>query len=154
MAGAHLWHPPDHQLRQTTWYASTYAAQRLAVEEAHWVPSARLSCTMATLVRWRSAATLNFSAGSPILCSMVAGLCRFWLLWGKSDHLAAGGIEPESVTAALQTLKPEYCVDMTRRRSTSTYTNAQGIIQGFVELATAAQGHGDLREEWLCGGSG
>ena len=117
---------------ETTWYASTYAAQRLAVAEGalgpirkivvhdgHFGP-AEIGCN-AEFLGWLTDPVLN-GGGAVVDFGCYGANLITWLL---------GGIEPESVTAVLQTLKPEVYPRVDDEATIIlTYTNAQGIIQG------------------------
>jgi len=117
---------------ETTWYASTYAAYRLAVEEKALGPIRKivvhdghggpieLGCS-AEFVAWLTDPVLN-GGGAVVDFGCYGANLITWLM---------GGIEPLSVTAVLQTLKPEVYPRVDDDATVIvTYPHAQGIIQG------------------------
>jgi predicted dehydrogenase len=117
---------------ETTWYASTYAAHRMAVAEAalgpirkvvvhdgHFGP-VEIGCN-AEFLAWLTDPVLN--GGGAVVDFGCYGACLItWLM---------GGQEPESVTAILQTLKPDVYPRVDDEATIIvTYPDAQGIIQG------------------------
>jgi len=117
---------------ETTWYASTYAAYRMAVEEGalgairkvvvhdgHFGP-VELGCS-AEFVAWLTDPVLN-GGGAVVDFGCYGANLITWLM---------GGIEPVTVTAILQTLKPEVYPRVDDDATVIlTYPHAQGIIQG------------------------
>lgn len=117
---------------ETTWYASTYESYRIAVEEARLGPIRKmvvrdghfgpveLGCSPAFLA-WLTDPVLN-GGGAIVDFGCYGANLMTWLM---------GGIEPLSVTAVLQTLKPDVYPRVDDDASVIvTYPNAQGIIQG------------------------
>jgi predicted dehydrogenase len=117
---------------ETTWYASTYAAHKLAVEEAslgpirkivvhdgHWGP-VEIGCNPEFLA-WLTDPVLN-GGGAVVDFGCYGANLITWLM---------GGAEPLRVTAVLQTLKPEVYPHVDDDATIIlTYPHAQGIIQG------------------------
>jgi len=117
---------------ETTWYASTYAAYRMAVEEGalgalrkiivhdgH-VGPIEIGCSP-EFVAWLTDPVLN-GGGAVVDFGCYGANLITWLM---------GGIEPVSVTAVLQTLKPEIYPHVDDDATVIvTYPHAQGIIQG------------------------
>jgi predicted dehydrogenase len=117
---------------ETTWYASTYAAYRMAVDEGalralrkimvrdgHFGPI-ELGCST-EFVAWLTDPVLN-GGGAVVDFGCYGANLITWLM---------GGIEPLSVTAVLQTLKPEIYERVDDDATVIlTYPHAQGIIQG------------------------
>ncbi|MCX6048772.1 MAG: Gfo/Idh/MocA family oxidoreductase, partial [Chloroflexi bacterium] len=117
---------------ETTWYASTYEAYRLAVAEAtlgpirkvvvhdgHFGPQ-EIGCN-AEFLAWLTDPVLNGSGAVVDFGCYGANLIT-WLM---------GGAEPLTVTAVLQTLKPEiYPNGDDEATIILTYPQAQCIIQG------------------------
>jgi predicted dehydrogenase len=117
---------------ETTWYASTYEARRVAVEEGalgairkvvvhdgHFGP-VEIGCN-AEFLAWLTDPELN-GGGAVVDFGCYGANLITWLL---------GGAEPESVTAVLQTLKPDIYPRVDDEATIIlTYPHAQGIIQG------------------------
>ena len=117
---------------ETTWYASTYEAYRLAVAEAtlgpirkvvvhdgHWGPQ-EIGCNPEFLA-WLTDPVLN-GGGAVVDFGCYGANLITWLL---------GGAEPLTVTAVLQTLKPDIYPNVDDEATIIlTYPGAQGIIQG------------------------
>ncbi len=117
---------------ETTWYASTYAAYRMVVEESavgsirkvvvhdgHFGP-VEIGCS-AEFVTWLTDPVLN-GGGAVVDFGCYGANLITWLM---------GGIEPMTVTAVLQTLKPEIYERVDDDATVIlTYPHAQGIIQG------------------------
>lgn len=117
---------------ETTWYASTYAAYRMAVEEGMLGPIRKvvvhdghigpveIGCTSEFLA-WLTDPVLN-GGGAVVDFGCYGANLITWLM---------GGAEPETVTATLQTLKPEVYPRVDDEATIIlTYPHAQGIIQG------------------------
>jgi predicted dehydrogenase len=117
---------------ETTWYASTYAAHRLAVEEqalgpirkvvvhdGHFGP-VEIGCS-AEFLAWLTDPVLN-GGGAVVDFGCYGANLMTWLM---------GGVEPMSVTAVLQTLKPEIYPRVDDDATVIlTYPHTQAIIQG------------------------
>ncbi len=117
---------------ETTWYASTYAAYQVAVKEGalgpvrkvvvhdgHFGP-VEIGCGPEFLA-WLTDPVLN-GGGAVVDFGCYGANLITWLM---------GGAEPESVTAVLQTLKPEVYPKVDDEATILlTYPRAQGIIQG------------------------
>lgn len=117
---------------ETTWYASTYAAYRMAVEEGalgpirkvvvhdgHFGP-VEIGCNPEFLA-WLTDPVLN-GGGAVIDFGCYGANLITWLM---------GGQVPISVTAVLQTLKPEVYPKVDDEATILlTYPHTQGIIQG------------------------
>jgi predicted dehydrogenase len=117
---------------ETTWYASTYAAYRMAVEEAalgpirkivvhdgHFGPQ-EIGCN-AEFLGWLTDPLLN-GGGAVVDFGCYGANLITWLMCG---------VEPLTVTAVLQTLKPEVYPRVDDEATIIlTYPRAQGIIQG------------------------
>lgn len=117
---------------ETTWYASTYEARRLAVEQGelgplrkvvvhdgHWGP-VEIGCN-AEFLAWLTDPVLN-GGGAVVDFGCYGANLITWLM---------GGVEPDSVTAVLQTLKPEVYPRVDDEATLIlTYPQMQGIIQG------------------------
>ncbi|MEZ4661006.1 MAG: Gfo/Idh/MocA family oxidoreductase [Caldilineaceae bacterium] len=117
---------------ETTWYASTYAAHRLAVGEGalgairkvvvhdgHFGPI-EIGCN-AEFVDWLTDPVLN-GGGAIIDFGCYGANLITWLM---------GGAEPLTVTAVLQTLKPDVYPRVDDEATVIlTYPHVQGIIQG------------------------
>ena len=117
---------------ETTWYASTYAAHKIAIQEGslgpvrkivvhdgHWGP-VEIGCNPEFLA-WLTDPVLN-GGGAVVDFGCYGANLITWLL---------GGAEPLSVTAVLQTLKPEIYPKVDDDATLIlTYPHAQGIIQG------------------------
>jgi predicted dehydrogenase len=117
---------------ETTWYASTYTAYRMAVEQGalgairkvvvhdgHCGP-VEIGCN-AEFVAWLTDPLLN-GGGAVVDFGCYGANLITWLM---------GGIEPETVTAVLQTLKPEIYPRVDDDATVIlTYPHMQGIIQG------------------------
>jgi len=117
---------------ETSWYASTYAAYRMAVKEGalgpirkvvahdgHFGP-VEIGCSTEFLA-WLTDPVLNGGGAVIDFGSYGANLIT-WLM---------GGAEPLTVTAVLQTLKPEVYPRVDDDATVIlTYPHAQGIIQG------------------------
>lgn len=117
---------------ETTWYASTYAAYQMAVEEGalgdirkivvhdgHKGP-AEIGCN-AEFLAWLTDPVLN-GGGAVVDFGCYGANLITWLM---------GGVEPETVTAVLQTLKPDVYPRVDDEATIIlTYPHAQGIIQG------------------------
>jgi predicted dehydrogenase len=117
---------------ETTWYASTYAAYRMAVEEGalgsirkvvvhdgHFGPL-EIGCN-AEFLAWLTDPVLN-GGGAVVDFGCYGANLITWLM---------GGTEPLTVTAVLQTLKPEIYPRVDDDATVIlTYPHAQGIIQG------------------------
>jgi predicted dehydrogenase len=117
---------------ETTWYASTYAAYHMAVEQGalgairkmvvhdgHGGP-VEIGCS-AAFVAWLTDPVLN-GGGAVVDFGCYGANLITWLM---------GGVEPLSVTAVLQTLKPEVYPRVDDDATVIlTYLHAQGIIQG------------------------
>ena len=117
---------------ETTWYASTYAAYRLAVTEGVLGPLRKmvvhdgnhgpveLGCSPAFLA-WLTDPVLN-GGGAVVDFGCYGANLITWLM---------GGAEPLSVTGVLQTLKPAVYPKVDDEATIIlTYPHAQGIIQG------------------------
>jgi predicted dehydrogenase len=116
---------------ETTWYASTYAAHRIAVEEGalgpirkvvvhdgHFGP-VEIGCN-AEFLAWLTDPVLN-GGGAVVDFGCYGANLITWLM---------GGAEPVTVTAVLQTLKPEVYPRVDDEATVIlTYPQAQGIIQ-------------------------
>lgn len=116
---------------ETTWYASTYAAHRIAVEEGalgpirkvivhdgHFGP-VEIGCN-AEFLAWLTDPVLN-GGGAVVDFGCYGANLITWLM---------GGAEPVTVTAVLQTLKPDVYPKVDDEATVIlTYPNAQGIIQ-------------------------
>lgn len=117
---------------ETTWYASTYEAYRLVVTEAtlgpirkvvvhdgHWGPQ-EIGCN-AEFLAWLTDPVLN-GGGAVVDFGCYGANLITWLM---------GGAEPLTVTAVLQTLKPDIYPHVDDEATIIlTYPGAQGIIQG------------------------
>lgn len=117
---------------ETTWYASTYAAYRSAVEEAalgpirkvvvhdgHFGP-VEIGCGK-DFLNWLTDPILN-GGGAVVDFGCYGANLITWLM---------GGQAPLSVTGVLQTLKPDVYPKVDDEATILlTYPNAQGIIQG------------------------
>ena len=117
---------------ETTWYASTYEAYRLAVTEAtlgpirkvvvhdgHWGPQ-EIGCN-AEFLAWLTDPVLN-GGGAVVDFGCYGANLLTWLM---------GGAEPLTVTAVLQTLKPDIYPNVDDDATIIlTYPHAQAIIQG------------------------
>jgi predicted dehydrogenase len=117
---------------ETTWYASTYAAYRMAIDEqalgsirkvvvhdGHIGP-VEIGCTT-EFVAWLTDPLLN-GGGAVVDFGCYGANLITWLM---------GGAEPLTVTAVLQTLKPEtYPRVDDDATMILTYPHMQGIIQG------------------------
>jgi predicted dehydrogenase len=117
---------------ETTWYASTYAAHRMAIEEGalgpirkvvvhdgHFGP-VEIGCNPEFLA-WLTDPVLN-GGGAVVDFGCYGANLITWLM---------GGAEPLTVTAVLQTLKPEVYPHVDDDATVIlTYPLAQGIIQG------------------------
>jgi len=117
---------------ETTWYASTYAAYRIAVEEGalgpirkvvvhdgHFGP-VEIGCNPEFLA-WLTDPILN-GGGAVVDFGCYGANLITWLM---------GGAEPDTVTAVLQTLKPEVYPRVDDEATMIlTYPHTQGIIQG------------------------
>jgi predicted dehydrogenase len=117
---------------ETNWYASTYAAHRLAVEEralgpirkmvvhdGHFGP-VEIGCGPEFLA-WLTDPVLN-GGGAVVDFGCYGANLITWLM---------GGAEPLTVTAVLQTLKPAVYPRVDDEATIIlTYPRAQGIIQG------------------------
>jgi predicted dehydrogenase len=117
---------------ETTWYASTYAAYRMAVAEGilgpirkvvvhdgHFGPL-EIGCNPEFLA-WLTDPVLN-GGGAVVDFGCYGANLITWLM---------GGAEPLTVTAVLQTLKPEIYPRVDDEATVIlTYPHAQGIIQG------------------------
>jgi predicted dehydrogenase len=117
---------------ETTWYASTYAAYRMVVEEnalgplrkvvvhdGHFGP-VEIGCG-AEFLAWLTDPVLN-GGGAVVDFGCYGANLITWLM---------GGAEPQSVTAVLQTLKPEVYPKVDDDATIIvTYPHMQGIIQG------------------------
>jgi predicted dehydrogenase len=117
---------------ETTWYASTYEAYRLAVTEnslgpirkvvvhdGHFGPQ-EIGCN-AEFLAWLTDPVLN-GGGAVIDFGCYGANLMTWLM---------GGVEPLTVTAVLQTLKPAIYPNVDDEATIIlTYPGAQGIIQG------------------------
>jgi predicted dehydrogenase len=117
---------------ETTWYASTYEAYRMAVEEGvlgairkvvvhdgHAGP-VEIGCNT-EFVAWLTDPLLN-GGGAVIDFGCYGANLITWLM---------GGIEPLTVTAVFQTLKPEIYPRVDDDATVIlTYPHMQGIIQG------------------------
>lgn len=117
---------------ETTWYASTYEAYRLAVAEATLGPIRKLvvhdghfgpqeiGCN-AEFLAWLTDPVLN-GGGALVDFGCYGANLITWLL---------GGVEPLTVTAVLQTLKLGIYHNVDDEATIIlTYPGAQGIIQG------------------------
>jgi len=117
---------------ETTWYASTYAAHRISVEEASLGPIRKIvvhdghfgpveiGCNPEFLA-WLTDPVLNGGWAIVDFGCYGANLIT-WLM---------GGAEPLTVTAVLQTLKPAVYPHVDDDATVIlTYPQAQGIIQG------------------------
>ena len=117
---------------ETTWYASTYAAHKIAIEEGslgavrkivvhdgHRGP-VEIGCNPEFLA-WLTDPVLN-GGGAVVDFGCYGANLITWLM---------GGAEPLSVTAVLQTMKPEIYPKVDDDATIIlTYPHAQGIIQG------------------------
>jgi predicted dehydrogenase len=117
---------------ETTWYASTYAAYRMAVDEGalgpirkvvvhdgHFGP-VEIGCN-AEFLAWLTDPVLN-GGGAVVDFGCYGANLITWLM---------GGIEPQTVTAVLQTLKPEVYPRVDDDATIIlTYPRAQAVIQG------------------------
>jgi len=117
---------------ETTWYASTYEAYRLAVAEntlgplrkvvvhdGHFGPK-EIGCN-AEFLAWLTDPVLN-GGGAVVDFGCYGANLMTWLM---------GGAEPLTVTAVLQTLKPELYPNVDDEATIIlTYPRTQGIIQG------------------------
>ena len=117
---------------ETTWYASTYAAYRMAVEEGtlgpirkmvvhdgHFGP-VEIGCGP-EFVAWLTDPLLN-GGGAVVDFGCYGANLATWLM---------GGTEPQAVTAVLQTLKPEIYPRVDDDATIIlTYPQAQAVIQG------------------------
>jgi predicted dehydrogenase len=117
---------------ETTWYASTYAAYRMAVEEGvlgsirkvvvhdgHGGP-VEIGCN-AEFVAWLTDPVLN-GGGAVVDFGCYGANLITWLM---------DGVEPVTVTAVLQTLKPDIYPRVDDDATVIlTYPHTQGIIQG------------------------
>jgi predicted dehydrogenase len=117
---------------ETTWYASTYAAYHMAVEEGalgpirkvvvhdgHFGP-VEIGCN-AEFLAWLTDPVLN-GGGAVVDFGCYGANLITWLM---------GGAEPITVTAVLQTLKPDLYPRVDDEATIIlTYPHAQGIIQG------------------------
>ena len=117
---------------ETTWYASTYAAHRMAVAEGalgpirkvvvhdgHFGP-VEIGCN-AEFLAWLTDPVLN-GGGAVIDFGCYGANLITWLM---------DGAEPLTVTAVLQTLKPDVYPRVDDEATIIlTYPHAQGIIQG------------------------
>ena len=117
---------------ETTWYATTYAAYRMAVEEGslgairkvvvhdgHGGP-VEIGCN-AEFVAWLTDPVLN-GGGAVVDFGCYGANLITWLM---------DGAEPVTVTAVLQTLKPDIYPRVDDDATVIlTYPHAQGIIQG------------------------
>jgi predicted dehydrogenase len=117
---------------ETTWYASTYAAYRMAVEEGtlgairkivvhdgHFGP-VEIGCN-AEFLAWLTDPVLN-GGGAVVDFGCYGANLITWL---------QGGAEPLTVTAVLQTLKPDIYPQVDDEATIIlTYPHGQGIIQG------------------------
>jgi predicted dehydrogenase len=117
---------------ETTWYASTYAAYRVAVEEGalgpirkvvvhdgHFGP-VEIGCNPEFLA-WLTDPVLN-GGGAVVDFGCYGANLITWLM---------GGQTPTTVTAVLQTLKPEVYPKVDDEATILlTYPHTQGIIQG------------------------
>jgi len=117
---------------ETTWYASTYAAHRVAIEEASLGPIRKIvvhdghfgpveiGCNPEFLA-WLTDPVLN-GGGAVVDFGCYGANLITWLM---------GGQAPISVTGVLQTLKPDVYPKVDDDATIIlTYPNAQGIIQG------------------------
>lgn len=117
---------------ETTWYASTYAAYRMAVEENALGPIRKVVVhdghqgpaeigVGANFLRWLTDPVLN-GGGAVVDFGCYGANLITWLM---------GGEEPQTVTAVLQTLKPEVYPKVDDDATIIvTYPHTQGIIQG------------------------
>jgi predicted dehydrogenase len=117
---------------ETTWYASTYAAYRKVVEEkalgqirkvvvhdGHFGP-VEIGCN-AEFLAWLTDPVLN-GGGAVIDFGCYGANLITWLM---------GGEEPQTVTAVLQTLKPEVYPRVDDDATIIlTYPHTQGVVQG------------------------
>ena len=117
---------------ETTWYASTYAAYHMAVEEGalgsirkvvvhdgHFGP-VEIGCNPEFLA-WLTDPVLN-GGGAVVDFGCYGANLITWLM---------GGVEPLTVTAVLQTLKPDVYPHVDDDATIIlTYPHAQGIVQG------------------------
>jgi predicted dehydrogenase len=117
---------------ETTWYASTYAAYQSVVEEGafgairkvvvhdgHFGP-VEIGCD-ADFLSWLTDPVLN-GGGAVVDFGCYGANLITWLMGGRA---------PLSVTAVLQTLKPEIYPRVDDEATILlTYPNAQGIVQG------------------------
>lgn len=117
---------------ETTWYASTYEAYRLAVAEGalgdlrkvvvhdgHFGP-VEIGCN-AEFLAWLTDPILN-GGGAVVDFGCYGANLITWLL---------GGVEPLTVTAVLQTLKPDVYPKVDDDATIIvTYPHMQGVIQG------------------------
>jgi predicted dehydrogenase len=117
---------------ETTWYASTYAAHKMAIEEGRLGPVRKvvvhdghrgpveIGCNIEFLA-WLTDPVLN-GGGAVVDFGCYGANLITWLM---------DGAEPLSVTAVLQTLKPEVYPHVDDDATVIlTYPHAQGIIQG------------------------
>lgn len=117
---------------ETTWYATTYAAKRLAVEEAALGPVRKIVAhdghhgpaeigVSDDFLAWLTDPVLN-GGGAVVDFGCYGANLITWLM---------DGAEPETVTAVLQTLKPDVYPRVDDEATIIlTYPGAQGIIQG------------------------
>ncbi|HRF50795.1 MAG TPA: Gfo/Idh/MocA family oxidoreductase [Anaerolineales bacterium] len=117
---------------ETTWYASTYEARRLALEagvlgplrkvvvhDGHWGP-VEIGCNPEFLA-WLTDPVLN-GGGAVVDFGCYGANLITWLM---------DGAEPETVTAVLQTLKPDVYPRVDDEATILlTYPGMQGVIQG------------------------
>lgn len=117
---------------ETTWYASTYEARRLAVDtgtlgplrkvvvhDGHWGP-VEIGCNPEFLA-WLTDPVLN-GGGAVVDFGCYGANLSTWLM---------DGAEPETVTAVLQTLKPSVYPRVDDEATiVLTYPQTQTIIQG------------------------
>lgn len=117
---------------ETTWYASTYAAHKMAIQEGRLGPVRKIvvhdghrgpveiGCNPEFLA-WLTDPVLN-GGGAVVDFGCYGANLITWLM---------GGAEPLSVTAVLQTLKPEVYPHVDDDATIIlTYPHTQGIIQG------------------------
>lgn len=117
---------------ETTWYASTYAAYQMAVAEGalgpirkvvvhdgHFGP-VEIGCN-AEFLAWLTDPVLN-GGGAVVDFGCYGANLITWLM---------GGVEPLTVTAVLQTLKPDVYPRVDDDATIIlTYPHAQGVVQG------------------------
>ncbi len=116
---------------ETTWYASTYEARRLAqaaelgplrkvvIHDGHWGP-VEIGCNVEFL-SWLTDPVLN-GGGAVVDFGCYGANLMTWLM---------DGAEPDTVTAVLQTLKPSVYPRVDDEATIIlTYPQAQGIVQG------------------------